>query len=115
MIQQSQFLHIYPDKTVVQKIHAPLFIALLTRAENMKTPEMPTTEENKADVDTDMLERCSARRKVKPPAATRMQLEMTRPSASGRDTQIPCGTAYTRSLSYDTDELVYKTDTGSGA
>ena len=49
-----------------------------------------------------------------PFAATWMQLEMTIPSMSEREKQIPCDTTYMWNLKYDTDELVYKTDTESG-
>ena len=49
-----------------------------------------------------------------PFAATWMQLETTIPSMSEREKQIPCDTTYMWNLKYDTDELVYKTDTESG-
>ena len=105
-------LHIYPDKTVVQKdTRPPLFIAaLLTRAETWKHPRCPRQRRIKQMWRVYAMECCSARREGS--NATRSDTDATRDgqtNASERDAQT-----YTRNPSHDTDELGYKTDTESG-
>ena len=115
------FLGIYPDKAVIRKdTYTPMFIAaLFTIAKPWKQPKCPLTDEwIKKMWYIYPMEYYSAIKKneIMPFAATWMDLEiiiLSKVSKSERERQIPHVITYMWNLKYDTNELIYKTETNS--
>ena len=115
------FLGIHPDKAVIRKdTYTPMFIAaLFTIAKPWKQPKCPLTDEwIKKMWYIYPMEYYSAIKKneIMPFAATWMDLEiiiLSKVSKSERERQIPHVITYMWNLKYDTNELIYKTETNS--
>ena len=112
-------LGIYPDKTVIRKdTCTPMFIAaLFTTAKTWKQPKCPLMLEwIKKMWYICMMEYYSAIKKneIMPFAATWMDLEIiSLNGVSQKERQIPYDLTYMWNLKYDTNELIYETETDS--
>ena len=109
-------LHIHPEKTIIQKdTRTPTFIAaLFTMARKWKQPKhAPTDEWIKKMWYVYAMEYYSAIKsnEIMPFAATGMDLEIIILSKSDRERQIPYDITYLWNLKYDTNELIYTTET----
>ena len=117
MIQQIPLLGIYPEKTINQKCTCtPIFIAaLLTIARSLKQPKCPLTDEWIKKMYVYTMEYYSAIKKTKimPFAATWMDLEIIILVKSERERQIPYDITSMWNLKFDTNKLIYETETDS--
>ena len=114
-------LGIYPDKTIIQKDTCTLMFitALFTIAKTWKQPKCPSTDEwirkmwymyiynaillsHKKEQNNAICSNMDATRD-----------HHTKRSKSERKRQIPYDITYMWNLKYDTNELIYKTDTDS--
>ena len=108
----------YLDKTIIQKdTCTPMFIAaLFTIARTSKQPKCPPTDEwikKMWHICTMDYYSATKKNEIMPFAATWMDLEIIILSNSDRERQIPYDITYTWNLQYDTNELIYKTETDS--
>ena len=120
MIQQFHSWGIYPEKTTIQKdICTPMFTAaLFTIAKTWKPPKCPSTDEwirkmqhthTHTHTHNGILI-SHKKNEIMPFAATWMDLKIIILSEI-RQRQIPYDITYMWNLKYDTNELIYKTET----
>ena len=111
----TPLLCIYPEKTIIRKdTCTPMFIAaLFTIAKTWKQLKCQLTDDwikNMWSIYTTEYYSAIKRNEIMPFAATWMDLEVITLSKSERQRQISYDITYMWNLKYDTNELVYETD-----